>query len=521
MAKRRYPHGGRCVAGVLLLITLLAMAAPAGAAVTISPTGGDDTALIADAISDAASDDHIVILSEGTYLAHDIVVPAAVTIRADTANGHGPADTVIDAGLAGRIFDAGNHALAIDNLTLQNGAANIGSHNGYGGAIYAGSGSVTVTSSTITNCRAGNGGYGGYGGAIYTSGGDVTVTSSTITNCRAGNGGIGGGHGGAIYTSGGDVTVTSSTITNCRAGDGDTYGGDGGAIWTGSGGSGTVRFCRLIDNYAPGYGDTLYSVNSLTATDNWWGSNDGPSSGDHGGGASAPTWLVLGITASPSAITTAETSAIRANLTYDNTGADRSGSGMVPNGIPVIFAAGDGTLSPARTATASGAAITTFLPSDPGTVSVYAIVDDQIVRTTLDVTGPSVSAGPTTAIAVDPVSASTVYAGIDGAGIYRTTNSGGSWSPATNQPSNLHIRALVIHPVTHSTLYTGTYGDGVFRSTDSGVNWETCANTGLANRNVLTLVSDSSGRLYAGTESGVYASTDGCDTWYAVNEGLP
>jgi len=532
MAKRRYPHGGRCVAGVLLLITLMAMAAPAGAAeLTIDPGAGAIQAGIDSLLGSSTDPSDTLILNPGTYNEHTITIRKNIMIRA--ADGHGPADTIIDAQQAGRIFDDwGNYALTIDNLTLQNGLAPSGDH---GGAIATNSGEVTVTSSTISGCRAGDnsGEVGGFGGAIYSSIGSVMVKSSTITGCRAGVGTIAAGAGGAIHTDSGSVTMISSTIDNCwafRGGAISSFGGSvtvtsstitncrallwGGAINTDLGG--TVRFCRLSGNDASGHADTLGGP--FIASDNWWGSNDGPSSGDLDVLATADTWLVLGITASPPAITTAETSTIRANLTFDNNGADRSVAGMVPDGIPVMFVSNDGTLSPAHTATASGAATSMFFPSDSGIITIVAVVDDQGAFTTLDITGPT---RPATAIAVDPVSASTVYAGIDNAGIYRTTNSGGSWSPATNQPSNLHIRALVIHPVTHSTLYTGTYGDGVFRSTDSGVNWETCANTGLANRNVLTLVSDSSGQLYAGTEGGVYTSTDGCDTWYAVNGGLP
>jgi ligand-binding sensor domain-containing protein len=78
----------------------------------------------------------------------------------------------------------------------------------------------------------------------------------------------------------------------------------------------------------------------------------------------------------------------------------------------------------------------------------------------------------------------------------------------------------VINPVTHSTLFAGTYGGGVNRSINSGIDWLPCGNTGLANLNVLSLVSNSTGQLYAGTENGVYTSPD-CDTWTAINGGLP
>jgi PKD repeat protein len=161
----------------------------------------------------------------------------------------------------------------------------------------------------------------------------------------------------------------------------------------------------------------------------------------------------------------------------------------------------------------------------PGTFVVFLIADsadETFTKVRADyITVDSGSTGTAAAIAVDPAQPATVYTGIDGSGVYRTTNGGTLWLPATTQPGNTQIRALVINPVAHSRLFTGTYGGGVYQSTDSGDHWNTCSNTGLANLNVLSLVSDVNGRLYAGTENGVYTSTDNCTSWAAVNGGLP
>ena len=123
-------------------------------------------------------------------------------------------------------------------------------------------------------------------------------------------------------------------------------------------------------------------------------------------------------------------------------------------------------------------------------------------------------------IVTDPAAKTRVFAGIDGAGIFRSTDSGGSWSAAALTPLTTRVKALVVKPGDGSTLFAGTYGSGVYKSTDSGATWNACMNTGLANRNVLALTGSSTGRLYAGTEDGVYTSTD-CDTWTALNNGLP
>ena len=177
---------------------------------------------------------------------------------------------------------------------------------------------------------------------------------------------------------------------------------------------------------------------------------------------------------------------------------------------------GDGSTSPEQNPPAHTYTAT-------GTYSVSLAVSDSIGMNVTPRTAyiTVTDTTPATAIAVDPSSASTVYAGIDTRGIYRTTDGGSSWSPATTQPGNLHIRALVISPPDRTHLFTGTYGGGVNRSVNSGVDWLPCTNNGLANLNTLSLVSDSAGRLYAGTEGGVFTSTDGCTNWVAVNNGLP
>jgi len=68
-------------------------------------------------------------------------------------------------------------------------------------------------------------------------------------------------------------------------------------------------------------------------------------------------------------------------------------------------------------------------------------------------------------------------------------------------------------------LYAGTYGGGVYRTADAGASWSACG--ALSNVNVVSLAIDGNGKVYAGTEAGVYVSGDSCATWSALNTGLP
>jgi hypothetical protein len=324
-----------------------------------------------------------------------------------------------------------------------------------GGAVFVQYGDLTVSSSTFTNCTDLN--WDAYGGAIDarqentdSSGtsdgigaGDLTVTNSTFTNCAAGT----DGEGGAIYAEG-DAVVTSTTITNCSVGDASEYGSYGGAIFaggnaevtstsitscsTGAGGSGgavfayggSIQFSRLVNDNAgtavvqgqveelspapsqtnpqktghtataPATSGVSAEPATLTATDNWWGSNANPS-GDVSGSVTYDPWLVLGITANPTSIiiNPIQTSAIQANLTFDSNGNyDNPATMHVPDGIPVTFGVSPGSIGhvlPLTGTTVNGAAATTFTPTHGGTATVSATVDGQQVTTVILITGTS------------------------------------------------------------------------------------------------------------------------------------
>src|ERR1035437_7871272 len=89
--------------------------------------------------------------------------------------------------------------------------------------------------------------------------------------------------------------------------------------------------------------------------------------------------------------------------------------------------------------------------------------------------------GSATALAINPATPATLYAGTYSSGVFKSTDSGGSW--ANTGLTNLYVWALAINPTTPATLYAGTNYSGVFKSTDSGRTWAD-ANTGLTNLNV-------------------------------------
>jgi photosystem II stability/assembly factor-like uncharacterized protein len=82
-----------------------------------------------------------------------------------------------------------------------------------------------------------------------------------------------------------------------------------------------------------------------------------------------------------------------------------------------------------------------------------------------------------TALAIDPVTTATLYAGFPD-GVFKTVNGGGNWNLASNGlPCGIAINAIAVDPRTPATVYAGT-SLGMYRSINGGTSW-TAMNTGL------------------------------------------
>src|SRR5258708_7951909 len=68
-------------------------------------------------------------------------------------------------------------------------------------------------------------------------------------------------------------------------------------------------------------------------------------------------------------------------------------------------------------------------------------------------------------LAVDPATPTTLYAGTQGGGAFKSTNGGASWNTVNSGlPLNAVVQVLAIDPATPATLYAGV--GGVFKSTN-------------------------------------------------------
>lgn len=229
---------------------------------------------------------------------------------------------------------------------------------------------------------------------------------------------------------------------------------------------------------------------------------------------------------------------------FNQLAADRSGSGLITNGVllvetdgvwssvgnPFTTTTGDTRLVKVRQTSSASYATPVVTQMQLLLVGTYmagyyyfttTTIPDPSLVTAASLSGNATSAAiATRSVVIDPAAPATLYAGVEGAGVYKSSNSGGNWTAAATQPANLQVKALIIKPGDSTKLYAATYGDGVFKSTDSGVNWNVCA-TQPANLNLLSLAMDAAGKLYTGSEAGVFVSTDGCASWTAMNTGMP
>ncbi|MBW3544311.1 MAG: hypothetical protein KY428_01710 [Bacteroidetes bacterium] len=177
-----------------------------------------------------------------------------------------------------------------------------------------------------------------------------------------------------------------------------------------------------------------------------------------------------------------------------------------------------------------------------------ALKGKQNVRTTLDWVerGPANVPGRTRGVLImsDDVTMNTWLAGSVAGGIWKTTDGGQSWEMKTPELSNLATTSLVSAAAKPGVIYAGTgesfggyngvNGDGIFKSTDGGETWgqlaSTAQNDNFRNVNRLLIDQQDTSRLLAATSpsywnmnknldvSKIMKTSDGGQSWSKVYE---
>lgn len=157
-------------------------------------------------------------------------------------------------------------------------------------------------------------------------------------------------------------------------------------------------------------------------------------------------------------------------------------------------------------------------------------------------------------LVIDPNDPNILYVGIQAKGqnigdygrIYKTTDGGENWKKVNANIELPDVYALVMDPSDSSILYARTrhhytqpsgptHLGGVYRSVDGGENWQAVLTddppSSTFNIGALAISPVNPDLIFAGsfdnpyhdicTGEGIFRSTDGGQTWEAMNEGLP
>jgi photosystem II stability/assembly factor-like uncharacterized protein len=187
-----------------------------------------------------------------------------------------------------------------------------------------------------------------------------------------------------------------------------------------------------------------------------------------------------------------------------------------PQSSSIVFAATDGGLMEStdggvtwnQSGTFYQVYTVIFDPQNPQTLYASAAMDGVFKSTDGGTTWTAINNGfpsssvtgpAATVLTVDPFNHSVIYAAGHN-GIFRSVNGGANWSAidaGLNVRQGFWVSAFAIDPVTTSTLYAGLDSGGLFKSTDGGATW---ALTGLTLPTVSSIAVDPSNpaRIIAG-----------------------
>jgi photosystem II stability/assembly factor-like uncharacterized protein len=108
-------------------------------------------------------------------------------------------------------------------------------------------------------------------------------------------------------------------------------------------------------------------------------------------------------------------------------------------------------------------------------------------------------------------------------GVFRRAQTASSWTPSSSGITGSEVNSLAYAPGNSAVLYAGLQGQGLFRSTDSGKSW---SYAGLRGQNVnsVAVSPTRASTIWAATLTSVRRSRDGGTTWvkqFAVPDDAP
>lgn len=141
--------------------------------------------------------------------------------------------------------------------------------------------------------------------------------------------------------------------------------------------------------------------------------------------------------------------------------------------------------------------------------------------------GPDNVPGRIRALAVDPTTGTTIYAGSAAGGVFKTTNAGVLWTPTWETQLSLAIGGLAIAPSNRNVIYAATGewdvsvaaiyvmypGVGVYRSGDAGTTWHRVAPIPSTQTSAVAVDPGNPDRVFVAGGNGLHRSMNGGQSW--------
>ncbi len=146
--------------------------------------------------------------------------------------------------------------------------------------------------------------------------------------------------------------------------------------------------------------------------------------------------------------------------------------------------------------------------------------------------GPAFMSGRIADIAIHPENENTWYVAVGSGGVWKTVNSGTTWTPIFDKQVSYSIGCITIDPNHPHVIWVGTgeniggrhagYGDGLYKSEDGGLTWKNMGLEASERISEIIIHPENSAVMWVaaqgpmwskGGERGLYKSTDGGATW--------
>lgn len=133
--------------------------------------------------------------------------------------------------------------------------------------------------------------------------------------------------------------------------------------------------------------------------------------------------------------------------------------------------------------------------------------------------GPRNQAGRMKGLAVGRKDSARWYSAADGGGVWRSTNSGGTWVPLTDTLPSLRMSTLAMSPHDDNLLLAGTHEGLIYRTGDAGNSWDITelADIGFVYDIKFDPITPTT--VWLAAEGGVAKSSDAGETWTMARKG--